>query len=409
MNCLTMKERPRRLTLSTPALLASCLLAPCLLTSPVAHAETLVGGQIDGTVGYSTSPFGTNGSSAGAGTATARVLGRARNTHSTGMLDLDAAVTHTEYSRIYDGKTDYNASARLQERLSPRTNLSLSGRFDSSVVDNNTGLLSPIFFDPDLGLPPLIDPSSGQLQRQRRNSYTAGLSLSHQFSQADTVTVGANGTAVRFKGTGTFQEYDYATANVAYMHQFSEKLSLGGSFAASRTNYLGSNLGDARSHSPQLNARLDLGRGWSLSAAGGVTFTESNVLFGTRNSTAASGSVQLCKRVESRFNGCLSASRSVLPSSLGAVGNQTSLGALASYQLDEFSSINGSVSYARSSRTGAASSQDFLVSNIGYSRRLTSRLSGTVSAGYSDSFSGFVTNKSNLSGTVGISYRIGRL
>jgi len=398
-----------RLAVSGPALLGPCLLGPCLLASQTAHAQTLAGGQVDLNAGYSSSPFGGGGSSGGAGTGSARLAGRVRNTHETGTVDVDGSVTRTEYTRNYDGKTDYNASARLQEKLSERTNFSLSGRFDSLVVDNGNGLLSPIQPGNDPALPLIIDPSAGFLQRQRRNSYGAGLSLSHQFSEFDTVSVSANGTATRAEGTGTIREYDYVTAGLAYSHQFSDRLSLGGNFTAARTNYLGGRLGDARSYSPQLNATLKLGQGWSLSASGGVTFTESDIFVGKRKSTAASGSFQLCKRSESRFNACLSASRSVVPSSLGSVSNQTSLGALASYSLDEFSSINGNVSYARNSASGTIPPQDSLYSSIGYSRRLTSRLTGNVRGGYSDNFSGFVTSRSNLSASVGISYRIGML
>lgn len=387
----------------------AALLLPCLLAPQGAWADTRVGAVVGLDGGYSTRPFGNSGSSGGAATVTGRATVRLNSTHETGQINGDATINHTEYSRIYDSKTNYNAGLGLLEQLSERTKLSLSGRFDSSVVDSNDALLNPISLGNNPDLPQVIDPSAAFLQRQRRNIYSAGLSVDHSFSEADTVTVSAQGVATRADGIGTLREYDYGSGSVAYSHQFNARLSVGGSFTAARSNYLGTGPGDAWTYSPQLTAKLDLGRGWSLSGSGGVTFSQTDIGGGIKeNSTAASGSLQLCKRDE-RFSGCLSASRSVLPSSFGSVGNATSIGVSASYRLDEFSSLSGSVSYSKNSGTASAQAQDFLRSNISYSRRITSRLSGLVSGGYSDSYSGLINNRSNLFGTVGISYSIGML
>lgn len=388
---------------------SAALLLPCLLAPQIASADTRVGGVVGLDAGYSTRPFGNSGLSGGAATVTGRATVRLNSTHETGQITADASINHTEYSRIYEGKTNYNAGLGLLEQLSERTKLSLNGRFDSSVVDSDTALLNPIFSGLDPAQPPIIDPSAGFLPRQRRNSYTAGLSVDHSFSEADTVTVSSQGVATRATGTGTLREYDYVSGSVAYSHQFNAGLSMGVSFSAARSNYLAPGPGDSWTYSPQLTAKLDLGRGWSLSGGGGVTFSKTEMLGGGReSSTAASGSLQLCKRDE-RFTGCLSASRSVLPSSFGSVGNVTSIGVSASYRLDEFSSINGSASYARNAGTDLAQQQDYLRSTISYSRRITSRLTAVVTGGYSDSYSGLIANRSNISGTVGISYSIGML
>lgn len=389
----------------------AALLLPGLLCSHAALADTRAGATVALDGGYSSAPFGDRGNSKGAATAAGRLSVRLENSHATGKLNIDGSISHTEYSRIYDSKTNYSAGARLSEQLSERTNASLSGAFDSSVVDSGEALLNPLLgdtIDPDLPL--VIDPSSAFLQRQRRNSYSVGAALDHRFSEFDTVALSARGAATRFPHgtTGNLREYNYYSSSISYSRKVSAALSIGASFSAARSDYLRMALGDSWIYSPQLTAQLELGRGWSLSGSGGVSFTKTQAAFGRSNSTTASGSLQLCKRDE-RFNGCASVSRSVLPSSLGAVGNAVSAGVNASYRLDEFSTISGGASYSRNSGGSFAQSQDFLRSSVSYSRRFTSRLSGYITAGYSDSYSGLIVSKANLSGTVGISYSIGML
>jgi hypothetical protein len=399
-------SRLRRLCLASSG---AALVLPFLVAPQIAQADTRLGGVVGADAGYSTRPFGDSGSGPGAATLTGRATVRLNHTHATGKASADASVSHTEYSRVYDGKTNYNAGASLSEQLSERTTFGLNGRFDSSVVDSNDVLLNPIFSDLDPLLPPVIDPSSAFLQRQRRNSYSAGASLDHRLSEFDTISVSGKGVATRFsRGGGGLREYDYFSSTLAYSRQVSARLSLGGSFTAARSNYLDTILGDAWTYSPQLTAKLLFDGGWSLSASGGVTFSDTETPTGKQRSTGASGSVQLCKRDE-RFSGCLTASRSVLPSSLGGVGNATSIGVSASYRLDEFSTLSGNASYSRNSGGSFSQSQDFLRSTISYSRRLTERLSGVVSAGYSDSYNGLIMNRANLSGTIGVSYSFGAL
>jgi hypothetical protein len=375
-------------------------------------AETQAGADVGIDGGYSSAPFsGVNSKSAG--TLKLRANPRVEVQHSTGNITLSGGVTQTFYSRIYNDTTDYNAALTALEQVSPRTSLHARLGFDSSVLNNNELILNPVAPVSPTGpneLPPVVDATASNFQGQRRDSFTGVLGVDHQLSERDKVSLSVNGAAVRGEAHSTIADYDYGAASGQYSRQVSGKVSLGISMTGSHTNYRGTRIGDATTYSPALTATVDFGHGWTLSGSGGATFVDQQTLLGERNNTFGSGSLTACHRGE-RLNFCFSGNQSVSPATNGTVGNQTSVGANATYQLDEFSTLSGSVSYARNHRIQQVGStvDDYLSSRLGYSRRITERLSGRAETGYSDSFRSTTSYKANFWATIGVSYRIGTI
>jgi len=373
-------------------------------------AQTRAGIMVSADAGYATSPFGNNGNSQGAATGTVRVEPVIDITRATSSLKLRGNVSHTEYSERYDSTTDYGANLDYNQQVDPRTNINGALAFNSNLLNGNQAILNPVINGTDPTLPPVLDPSNTGGARGRRNSYHAELGLQHQLSSTGSIHLNGSATAVRSESGNQQRDYNYGSVSTGYDRIINDRVTLGAVVSVSRTDYRTTSLGDTTTITPLLSGTLRLSSYWSLSAQAGASFTSTKIIGGTRHSTSASGSISACNTNE-RWSGCITASRSVLPSSFSGTGNQTSLGVTTNYRLSEYSSISGTVSYARSQQlNGAANStNDYMSSSVSYNRRLNQRLTMRATAGYSDRFRSTTASRANVSGTIGIQYAFGNI
>jgi hypothetical protein len=129
---------------------------------------------------------------------------------------------------------------------------------------------------------------------------------------------------------------------------------------------------------------------------------------GKQKSTALSAHAGLC-REGVRSNLCLTAGRDVSPSAQIGLSKMLTFALAYDYKLSPRSSLSLSAGYSRATNViqQAVSSYDYGRVAGTFNRVITQRLSAVVSTGYSDSFSGGGTNRSNFYGSVGVRYRFG--
>jgi len=260
------------------------------------------------------------------------------------------------------------------------------------------------------GLPPVIDPSSASFQGQRRTTFSGGVNVGHQLSGRDSLSVSASAAVVRGESGSTINDYNSGSVSASYSRQLNERISLGLSMSVGRSDYLGTRIADSTTYSPAFNASFRLPRKWRIEVNGGVTFLKQNTPAGTENKTFASGTVTVCHE-PGRLATCLTASRSVAPSSNGTVGVATSAGINASYKTSDRGSVSAALSYATNERTGIFGGfrEDYINSSASYSHKLSRRITANVNVGYADSFESVVARKANFSVSVGVRCRIGSI
>jgi hypothetical protein len=327
-------------------------------------------------------------------------------------ISLRGDYRHTEFSRRYSSSDDYVVSASLSQKLSPRLDYNADIGFDSSVVGAND--LLTFGTNPANGgaFPPLPGDIALTGLRQRRQAVNGGLSLGYIASARDSFQTQGGFSLVRYPTGSTASEYDSASGSFGYSRVINSRTSVGLNIGVSRADYRQTSLGDATTISPQLTFSTKFGANWSLSASLGVSHSTISGLVGKFRQNSASGRFSLCDTTTAgKF--CLYASRSVQPTSFGStVRPQTSIGASYNMRLDAKSTIDATANYSRSGQISQGAiitggSVDYGQASLTYSRRLSQRLQGNLTASYADSYRDPTPRKANAALSVGISYSFG--
>jgi hypothetical protein len=382
-----------------------------VVVSSAACAETQIGADLSADGGYATNPFSSGSGSAGSATVTVGITPFIALLSPAGSTRITGDIRRTEYSRRYDGQTDYSGGIASNLQLSPRTSLTGSVSYASRVINALNPIanpLNPLPLDPNV--PIIIDPTTSGIFQQRTKTLSGGLQLSQQLSARDTITLNANTAITRFGNSTLVQsDYDYYGGGIGYQRVIGANTSIGANVGLGRTTYRRSGFGSTTSISPALTFATKLSPRLTLNADAGVTFTDTDVAGGSRRFTAPSGSISLCD-TGSRANFCVQAARTIAPSAFNGVSRQTTFGLRHSYQLDPRSQLTTSVNYGRQSGVAGISRQqtlDYGMASIGYNRQLTRRLSAVATVSYADSFKSVAARRANFYGSVGVRYRIG--
>jgi hypothetical protein len=284
--------------------------------------------------------------------------------------------------------------------------------YNSSIVDAN-GLLTFGTNPTNGGLfPPLPGDIAFNGLRQRREAINGGVGLSYTASARDSVQTQGGFSIVRFASGSTATDYDSSNGSIGYNRLLNSRTSVGFNVSISRADYRRTSLGDATTISPQATFSTKFGASWSLTASLGVSHSRISGLVGKSGQDSAAGRLTLCN-VTSRAKFCLHGSRSVQPTSFGSsVRPQTSVGASYNLRLDSTSTIDVNANVTRSGQINQGNivtggSADYGQASLTYSRRISQRFRGNMTASYADSFRDPVRRKANSSLNIGISYAFG--
>lgn len=319
---------------------------------------------------------------------------------------------HSEFSRRYSSSDDFSVNASLSQKLSPRLDYSADIGFDSSVVGAND--LLTFGANPSNGgaFPPLPGDIALTGLRQRRQAINGGLSLGYIASARDSFQTQGGFSVVRYPTGSAASEYDSASGSFGYSRVINSRTSVGLNIGLSRADYRRASLGDATTISPQLTFGTKFGANWSLSASLGVSHSTIRGLVGKFRQDSAAGRFSLCNTsTAGKF--CLYASRSVQPTSFGStVRPQTSIGASYNVRLDSKSTIDATANFSRSGQISQANiitggSVDYGQASLTYSRRLSQRLQGNLTASYADSYRDPTPRKANAALSIGLSFAFG--
>ena len=327
--------------------------------------------------------------------------------------------TVTEYLSRYPNSDSFSVSGMGAHQLSERTSLNARLNYVNSVVGafNDTGVIgsgliipgvTPVFptatADPNTVLTPAVtpittgiisnlatDPSLGGIGRRRQN-YSAGAGISMGLGPRDRIgldtSISANRTA-----SGALDDFNSVSQQVNYSRAIRQGFDVTAGVVVSHVDYLRRRQFDATTIQPTVGTTYLIAQNTSLSLSVGVSIVKTDLatIGDTRTSTSLSAQGSLCRQ-SGRVNGCLSLSRTAVPSSIGGVRIQTAASLSGGMRISERSSASASVSYSRSgaplidvATTPVLFSGDteYLSANGSYNRRLSQRVSAFVSAGVS--------------------------
>lgn len=391
---------------------SGAVVATALLNAGMAGAETRASISTAVSADISSNPFLVSGANTSAASASVSVAPSVRFLDGSKTIGLNATYKHTEYSRRFRSTDDISASATISQKLSPRLNYSADLDYNNSIVGANDLLTFRANPSNTGAFPPLPGDIALTGLRQRRQSFSGGLNLGYVASARDSFNTQGGFSVIRYPSGSAASEYDSINGSFGYSRILNGRTSVGVNVGVSRSDYRRTPLGDATTVSPQFTFSTKLGATWSLSAALGVSRSRINGPLGKYSQNSASGSLNLCDGGTTR-KFCLSASRSVQPTSFGGtVTPQTSVGASYNVRLDAKSNLDANVNYSRSGQISQVNipsngSVDYVQAGLVYSRRLSQRLQGDVTARFADSYKDTVNRRANLTFGVNLRYAFG--
>ena len=449
--CLSARRLPR--------IAGSAALVGLSLVASPALARDELSVDLSAQAGVATNPFLTSGSSPTTGTGTLGIRPSWVNESEFTTLQVNGYVGTSFYTEDYGTNTNVSLQGSGTHRLSERTTLTAALGYVNTIVGSFNGIGGPLGVSvsglPVVGIVPttggsatggtvpggsaaggtvapapvvsslpyvLTDPALGQIGRRQR-TYLASAGISTALSARDQVAFNiaaalnrANGTVANDLNTVGGNDFNTVTPTVSYSRVLGERFSVGATFSVGFTDYLGTDLGDAKIYQPALTVTRGIGERWTLTATLGAAITKVNGIGGdSRSTTSFNGNANLCRQDE-RWNACFNASRQTVPSTFQGVRTQTSVGASLGYRLSDRDdlSFNGGYSHAGNPvqrdlidgpRDGSV---DFANAIASYSRRITPALFGTATLGYTKAFDDLAKRDANYTALVGVTYRLGR-
>lgn len=384
-----------------------------MILSGPALAETEFYTDVSLGAGWSSNPYLQNGPQDSSISGSVLVVPRLILTEDVTTFDLRGLARIEEYDEDIRTNTAYGLDGSVEHSLSDRTQLRARAGFRSTIVGVNSGFFNPPDVIDTNFLPPVADDIGLNGTNQRRTTFQGGVGISHNLSEVDSISVDASANAVRFGDSTVQDEYNFFSQNVGYSRVLSESTSIGASLGLSQANYLNQDLGDSTIVSPAITFEQQIGPDFRLSGAAGVSFARvDNGLLGKTNSTDFSGTLSLC-REGPNSNFCLNGSRQTLPSAFDGVRSQTTVGVGFSRKLSRNDDLSISAGYSRSSNPVLGPTQvasetlEYVRGSATFNHRFQDRITGFISAGYSDSYQQGISREANMQVSIGVRFRFG--
>ncbi|MDE2302703.1 MAG: hypothetical protein KGK11_09105 [Sphingomonadales bacterium] len=369
----------------------------------LADDELRFDADVNANGGYSANPYSYTGSSLDSSYVEIDAKPRIRLISADSVLSLLGNVDYKHFFRLYPDNEDYNAgldyTLKASDRLSAHAKLS----YDNSIIGGIEALTPAA----DLSQQP--QPTTGPDvaligARIRRHSIDGGGDATYVLSQYSTLTASGFYDSVRFSGAYGFTDYDGYGGGLGYSRRLNEHLKLGLQASAARYVFMGA-LGDAKVYTLQATGSYTLNSRWTLTGAGGVSYSD-RVVGG--KTTDFTGNILLC-RVTSRSNFCLNGSQAELPTgTIGIIATRTA-GVSYSYQLTERSKLAFAGNYTNSSTPTfvQAYASGYLTTQVSFDRTLKERLHFITTARYRKITGGLANQPDDWGGTVGFDLKLG--
>tara|TARA_R110000782_G_scaffold78293_3_gene155913 strand:+ start:100768 stop:101982 length:1215 start_codon:yes stop_codon:yes gene_type:complete len=320
---------------------------------------------------------------------------------------ISGGIRHDQYISHSDETTDYRANIGYRGKWDARTEAHFAGSYNRSYLANvfsRPGLI--VGNDPNL--PPVIDPTLAFDEADTVTSFGAEGGISHALSARDNVGVSASYRGNRHKDA-TLREYDTYSGGLNYSRTLNERMTIGVAGQVTKTQYLGTSLGDTTSYSPQATLQYRINAYWKLDASAGMSFQRYRSTTGTRNSSGFQGSATLCRSTE-RSNLCAVGQYGYAPSSINGAARTLTAGANYSYTLSPRTSISAFMTYSRSDEIDPLIDNKVEYMSVGgrVNRKLTERISAFVSASYGNVKDDLISRPSTIVADVGIKIALGQ-
>lgn len=385
-----------------------CVAGVALFFASPAAAETGSEITVSASTAYDSNPFLAFGGDRDVASFRLELAPSVYESDGVSSLRVSGRAEHVEYLKYYDSVQNLSANVAATHRINPRLDISADVLVSSGV--STTDFNRPVGVGDGTGAVPTlpIDDDVTLLgERQRRNLASVDVSLRYKPGEADELRWSSAVYLQRYP-SGRLEDSDYASQRLAYTRGINGIFSLGGSVEASSSNFKGGRVGDAKMVSPQLSVTARIDSRLEAFASLGVSFTRTKLALGTDNSTTLAGSARICYK-GSLSNFCLDGQRQVLPSAIGGVRKQTSVGASYSLRLSEREVLQLGGGYSRASAplAGLGGNFESIRGYARYERQIDQRFSAFVSGGYSDTSDDLGIKRSNVQGLLGISYKFG--
>jgi hypothetical protein len=304
-----------------------------------------------------------------------------------GSTTIDGSYRRTEYLTGYDSSEAYSGTIQSQRKLSEQLGIRAVLAFDSSILgERGSDLLFPLRpVEPGAPLPPELNPDLALFGLgQRRSTLRAGLGADYQRTEVDVINADVQVERASFGSQQSFSDYKAYSGALGYARALSQRTQIGARLSGQFIDY------DLRGSTssvlqPQLTVDTQLSSTWSLKAAAGLLFVNTERTGESSDSIGLSTSLSGCRRAD-RSSLCLRFQRDASPSGLGEVLTRTGGGIDYSYRLGERTYVRAQadISHVKGSSFADRGSLTYGNASASYDRELSKRLSGGVSVAYRD-------------------------
>jgi hypothetical protein len=363
-----------------------------------AEAQSLTaGGSLTGRLGYGSNPYLTLTSPGGSGVAGGNLTGWLANRSETSVTRLTGVVDIDQNFQYYGRAENYQALLDHQQTISDRLSVRVGARYSDAINPRN--------FQVDSNAPPTDLLSIGQ----RSRNVSANGTVQWAPTSRDSFYVGPQYSHSTYPNS-TASSYDSYGVSGGYLRQVNAKMKVGIDLSVQKVN----SQGFANSTSYQGGVRLvyDFSPIWQFDGNVGLIHQTSS--FGSSSSTPGF-SASLCGKYP-RYNVCVQASRQSAASGFGGLRTDNRVGVNAGYDLSSRSHVRFAAVYDISQATGISTipTQKYWEISGGYSRTISTRLSGGFSGRYQNRNYGNLVNvtDSTVTGyaaTLDVTYKFGRI
>lgn len=393
------------------------------VASAASAQETQTSVTVSTGASVETNPYNTlnSGGASIAATASIRPSMRWRGEFST--IELGGLASFRQFTKRYGLEDNYSLdgsiSTRVAERLTLRSNASFSYNQGGFNDFGRPGLLpgglpaNPSDPNPNpLPNPAVIDPTVLG-QRVRTTAFDLGVGGTAQLNAYSSLSLDVSGRGNRFRQIG-FGDFNTVTGRASYQYQLSELTSIGLIGSVSRTDYLGTTVGDALTTSIMGSLDRRLNANWTLTGSAGLAITRIDQLPGLPDEkfNSLTAALSFCNQGE-RGRFCVNGSRAPEPSAFGNVRVNNSLAADYSYRVTERESVTVSGSYAHTGSgrglVSALPAVDFVSGAIRYDNQFRNNLSIYAATNFSKFYSSDFPRKANFGVNAGVQYRFGAM
>lgn len=402
----------KKVASSTLLLAYWCMPATAVAQEPQVIVHVSVGGSV------SSNPFlYVDGETAGA--ANLQVSPRILWEDEVGRTSIDGDLRVAQYTNSYGSDFSGRIGVSSERMLNENTTLRVASAFESlrSAVQGGffaTGL-DPVNpgTNPIPDIPPIDTTIAGVRTRTQRGN--ASLGVSHTLDEVSSIDVGVALDGVFVSNDAGF-DYRNLSGNVNYRRKINERLTLTAGVQGGVVDYLGSRTGDSTIVSPQLGIEQQLTSRLIFVAGAGISYVDTKLAGGGSDGRITfAGNVGLCDRTpEQTF--CATASRSAQPTALGGVSSVTAVALNYDRVLSSVDRFSLAGRYGRTdeNNNNGLPTQFRITEIVGatatYSRKLTDRVSLTVTPGFTKIYGGSQGRRdANFSLMVGLTMRFGKL